>query len=76
MDEYSGVYVENPQNKFYNLLYVKFPNKYNLRINNKYKYVMSAIFWNTLIRYFYKVEFIDLKDDILYEIEDIYIEEK
>lgn len=73
-----NIYIErkNPQSEFYNLLYVKGPNRYILRINNKYKCVMSAIFWNTLIKYFHKVKFIDLKDDILYEIEDIYIKEK
>lgn len=72
-----NIYIERkkPEEEFIKLLSIREPRKYILKINNKYKKYMYSIFWNTLIKYFYKVEFTNLKDDILYEIEDIYYKE-
>lgn len=46
-------------------------NKYNLKINKKFHGSMSANFWNTIIRYYNKVEFVELKDDEIYVLEEI-----
>lgn len=57
--------------KFIGLLRNKETNKYNLKINIKYKNSMQAIFWNTVIRCYNKVEFLELEDDIIYKMEKI-----
>lgn len=69
-----NTYIERkkPEEEFIKLLDVREPGKYILRINNKYKKCMSAIFWNTLIRYFNQVIFVQLADDILYEYKNIF----
>lgn len=64
--------IKNPQEEFYKLLEIKEPRRYILLVNDEYKGRMSGIFWNAIINYFYKVEFVILKENVLYELEDIY----
>ena len=67
-------YIErkNPKEEFNKLLNVKDPGRYILRINDKYKNCMTAIFWNILIKYFNSVRFVVLPEDVMYEYEDIF----
>lgn len=43
--------------------------KYNLRINTKHSEVMPSIFWCALSRGFKTIEFKELNENILYEME-------
>ena len=47
------------------------PYKYNLKINKKFHRSMSPNFWTTIIIYYNKVEFVELKDDEIYILEEI-----
>ena len=46
-------------------------NQYNLKINKRFHSSMSLNFWNTIIRYYNKVEFVELKYDEIYVLEKI-----
>lgn len=58
----------NIKNKFNQLLLCNNEKRCILSINKEYKNYMTAIFWNLIIRYYNKVEFVKLDDDILYQI--------
>lgn len=63
---------ENIPKKLVRLLENREAYKYNLKINKKIQSSMPAIFWNTIIRYYNKVDFEELKDDkIIYVLEKI-----
>lgn len=72
MEENSCIEEKEPKEEFYKLLYIEEPRRYILRINDKYKKYMDALFWNTIIKYFHSVYFVVLPDDIFYECEDTY----
>jgi len=57
--------------KFYNLLNVKEPPKYKLRVNSKYSAAMDRDFWRMIIYCYNEVDFQPLEDDILFELREI-----
>lgn len=64
---------KNPEEEFNKLLNIKYPWKYALCINNKFKSYKQKNFWNTIVRYFYCVIFEDLPEDVLYEYKNVCI---
>lgn len=57
--------------KFYNLLNVKEPPKYKVRVNSKYSAAMDRDFWRMIIYCYNEVDFEPLEDDILFELREV-----
>lgn len=70
MDD-TGIIKENIPKMFLKLLQNREAYKYNLKINTKYRNSMQVIFWNIVIRYYNKVEFLNLDDDKVFILEEI-----
>lgn len=62
---------ENVSKKFIKLLENREAKQYNLKVNKKFTNSIPAIFWNTIIKYYNKVEFVKLDADELYILEKI-----
>jgi hypothetical protein len=65
---YSKVIRRDPKESFEMLLNCKEPGKYALRVNTKYSSIMPHAFWAVVSRGYWPLSFVDLPEDIFYEI--------
>lgn len=60
----------DPRKSFEELLNCKEPGKYALKVNLKYSSIMPHAFWCAVSRGYWPLCFIDLPNDIYYQLEE------
>lgn len=60
----------DPVKAFEELLNLKDPSDYALKINTKYSSVMPHVFWAAISRYYWPLSFVDLDEGIYFELEE------
>jgi len=60
----------NPEKSFMGLLKCEEPGKYGLRVNLKYSSIMPHAFWCAVSRSYWPLCFVDLPEDIYYQLEE------